>query len=399
MGSQHTLASLVKSWLDPKTTVLGKELIKSVDTDSFAKTIMVYIKCTKCMVNEALASPKANELTIPEQMATGKGTSNPLMSEPELPSPNETIRNSPASKIGIATVGLFRKFCCNSISNGWLSFENRKGSDTPCCYIKNLDSLKKWNDHFIWVKLYVVPIFVPWFEGSSVEKDPPLSNDIVDFGLIEVLNENRAGFKKYLEVFLCVFGLSRAYDDEDVRPTFLDANNKEMRLFDFIKSSDPFKMKVRERTLANGEESMTPSPDHEYRDESDSVQQGGTGTRPANQRFVVISSESPSIEPLNTESPSSLKSLSDSLHVQTEVVAMVSLPVHEVWTSFTAPVEASPVDAFYESQIIDSAKAKDVYILNWNITNDFKLDDDVVLFLLNTNPNTYYLLLKLINKD
>ncbi|GKE45166.1 hypothetical protein Tco_1472450 [Tanacetum coccineum] len=48
-GFSTHLASLVKSWLVQDQTVL------------------------------ALASPKANELTIPEQTATGKGTSNPFM--------------------------------------------------------------------------------------------------------------------------------------------------------------------------------------------------------------------------------------------------------------------------------------------------------------------------------
>ncbi|GJY18781.1 hypothetical protein Tco_0390272 [Tanacetum coccineum] len=48
-GFSTHLASVVKSWLVHDQTV------------------------------HALASPKANELTIPEQMATGKGTSNPLM--------------------------------------------------------------------------------------------------------------------------------------------------------------------------------------------------------------------------------------------------------------------------------------------------------------------------------
>ncbi|GJS39457.1 putative ribonuclease H-like domain-containing protein [Tanacetum coccineum] len=49
VGLSTQLASVVKSWLVHDQTV------------------------------HALASPKANELTIPEQMATGKGTSNPLM--------------------------------------------------------------------------------------------------------------------------------------------------------------------------------------------------------------------------------------------------------------------------------------------------------------------------------
>ncbi|GJQ96518.1 hypothetical protein Tco_0007657 [Tanacetum coccineum] len=45
--------------------------------DSLLKTI--WFINAPCYYNEALASPKANELTIPEQTATGKGTSNPLM--------------------------------------------------------------------------------------------------------------------------------------------------------------------------------------------------------------------------------------------------------------------------------------------------------------------------------
>ncbi|GJU25753.1 hypothetical protein Tco_1164374, partial [Tanacetum coccineum] len=45
--------------------------------DSLQKTI--WFINAPCYGNEALASPKANELTIPEQTATGKGTSNPFM--------------------------------------------------------------------------------------------------------------------------------------------------------------------------------------------------------------------------------------------------------------------------------------------------------------------------------
>ncbi|GJR66865.1 hypothetical protein Tco_0012930 [Tanacetum coccineum] len=48
----------------------------------------------------ALASPKANELTIPEQTATGKGTSNPFMAG-SLP---KTIKPN--------TVGIVLKRCC-----------------------------------------------------------------------------------------------------------------------------------------------------------------------------------------------------------------------------------------------------------------------------------------------
>ncbi|GJY61680.1 hypothetical protein Tco_0462337 [Tanacetum coccineum] len=39
-------------------------------------------------------------------------------------------------------------------------------------------------------------------------------------------------------------------------------------------------------------ESMTPSPNHEYQDESDSMQDGDVGTQPTSQRFVILSSDS-----------------------------------------------------------------------------------------------------------
>ncbi|GJT29870.1 hypothetical protein Tco_0910145 [Tanacetum coccineum] len=56
---------------------LEKTISNQLITESVAKTI--WFINAPCYGNEALASPKANELTIPEQTATGKGTSNPFM--------------------------------------------------------------------------------------------------------------------------------------------------------------------------------------------------------------------------------------------------------------------------------------------------------------------------------
>ncbi|GKB00902.1 hypothetical protein Tco_0828946 [Tanacetum coccineum] len=77
VGFLTHLASLVKSWLVQDQTVLGKHYSNLLIADSLLKTI--WFINAPCYGNETLASPKANELTIPEQMATGKGTSNPLM--------------------------------------------------------------------------------------------------------------------------------------------------------------------------------------------------------------------------------------------------------------------------------------------------------------------------------
>ncbi|GJU72130.1 hypothetical protein Tco_1263535 [Tanacetum coccineum] len=68
---------MVKSWLVQDQTVLGKDYSNLLIANSLLKTI--WFINAPCYGNEALASPKANELTIPEQTATGKGKSNPFM--------------------------------------------------------------------------------------------------------------------------------------------------------------------------------------------------------------------------------------------------------------------------------------------------------------------------------
>ncbi|GJU41198.1 putative ribonuclease H-like domain-containing protein [Tanacetum coccineum] len=76
---------MVKSWLVQDQTVLGKDYSNLLIADSLLKTI--WFINAPCYGNEALASPKANELTIPEQTATGKGISNPFMADADAPPP------------------------------------------------------------------------------------------------------------------------------------------------------------------------------------------------------------------------------------------------------------------------------------------------------------------------
>ncbi|GJY70764.1 hypothetical protein Tco_0474467 [Tanacetum coccineum] len=70
---------MVKSWLVQDQTVLGKDYSNLLIADSLLKTI--WFINAPCYGNEALASLKANELTIPEQTATGKGKSNPFIAD------------------------------------------------------------------------------------------------------------------------------------------------------------------------------------------------------------------------------------------------------------------------------------------------------------------------------
>ncbi|GKB31432.1 hypothetical protein Tco_0870833 [Tanacetum coccineum] len=81
----------VKSWLVQDQTVPGKDKSSLLIVDSLLKTIMFSIHLV--VYNEKLA--------IPEQMATGKGTSNPLMagSLPKTTKPTRTIDQAAGGKL------------------------------------------------------------------------------------------------------------------------------------------------------------------------------------------------------------------------------------------------------------------------------------------------------------
>nr|GEV48598.1 hypothetical protein [Tanacetum cinerariifolium] len=84
-------------------------------------------------------------------------------------------------------------------------------------------------------------------------KDPLPVDEAVDLPCVELLNENCKLIRKYPKTVLCLVGLSRSLIKTDVRPTLLYDNDDEMDLLDFVKSADPFKVKVREWTLADNE--------------------------------------------------------------------------------------------------------------------------------------------------
>ncbi|GJT87346.1 hypothetical protein Tco_1069063 [Tanacetum coccineum] len=198
----------------------------------------------------------------------------PDVVHPELPTPNQSIRDSPVGKIGVytrlfdfanfriplsqflvdvlkyfrinlsqlsvivaakvshfeilcrvhgyvSTAGLFRRFYVNSKNKGWMSF-GKRSDIAPVCYTKPLDSLKHWNDSFFWVDASVFPLSVPWHTKKTLVRDPPLTTTEFSAEAYDFLATYQAPFRKFSEPFLCLVGLSRYYDlDDDVYPTFL----------------------------------------------------------------------------------------------------------------------------------------------------------------------------------
>ncbi|GJZ63970.1 hypothetical protein Tco_0620391 [Tanacetum coccineum] len=427
---------------------------------------------------------------------------------PELPGPNDTIKDSLKGKIGIYTcfiefanfriplskfllyvlqyyqinfselsvlaatnishfeimcrvlghppsLGTFRRFYCNSISNCWLSFSKR--SPSPCCFLKNLDSLKNWIDRFFWIDASVFPIFVSWYNDVLVKRGLLTSDDVVDLPLIDKLNHNCTLIRRCSEVFLCIVGLSYSFVDTDIHHTLLSRDKNDMGLLDFVKSSDPFKVKVRERTLAEGEvplltetvdmvvassaqtvrlvshtivdelkertgkkkrkvsfsaglspvkkfrsggiiisepnpttasktpaamkrlitqsgqhdigyesvvpyteefvsSSVTLTPERDCQDEYVSAHDENVRTRPASYSFIVLTSSS---EHADTDTLTSPQVDSPTLHVQSETEDVAIGLVNEARGSYT----------------IDFATAHEIYVPNWDVTNDARMDD------------------------
>ncbi|GKE40645.1 hypothetical protein Tco_1464050 [Tanacetum coccineum] len=187
---------------------------------------------------------------------------------PELPGPEDTILDFSEGKVGAAKVGhfeitcrvlniiltlnLFRVFYIPSYNLGWMSFSKRPGKNTPQCYTKPLDSLKNWNNRFFWVDEKVFPTVVAWRTGAPKDGMPP--EDSYSALDVATLNTRRTPIQKQPELLLCLVGKSRRYFlGDDVYPTFLYDDDREMDLFNLISAPNPVKVKTETRPRATHE--------------------------------------------------------------------------------------------------------------------------------------------------
>nr|GEZ27363.1 hypothetical protein [Tanacetum cinerariifolium] len=117
-----------------------------------------------------------------------------------------------------------------------------------------LDSLKNWNDHFLWVDDFACPARFSWHTAENVTRDPtPIETDFYAQDYASLV-AHRSPFQKFLEEFLCLVGLSHHYTlDEKTYPLFLDRDGEDMDIFAFIHTSDPTKVKVVERKRKDDE--------------------------------------------------------------------------------------------------------------------------------------------------
>nr|GEX21193.1 transposase (putative), gypsy type [Tanacetum cinerariifolium] len=192
---------------------------------------------------------------------------------PKLPGPEDRIVDFPEGKIHLSqlsvigaakvshfeincrvlnivpTLSLFRVFYTPSFNSGWMSFSKRPGKNTPQCYTKPLDSLKNWNNRFFWVDERVFSTIVDW--RTSAPKDGMPAENTYSPEAVMILNTHCTPIQKQPEALLCLVGLSRKYYlGDEVYPTFLHDDDRDMNLFCLIRAPNPTKVKTGSRPRA-----------------------------------------------------------------------------------------------------------------------------------------------------
>ncbi|GJZ72637.1 hypothetical protein Tco_0636783 [Tanacetum coccineum] len=307
-----------------------------------------------------------------------------------------------------------------------------------CCAFGRIPTIEL-EQPFLWIDASVCPLSTSWFSGTSIVKDLLPVDEAVDLPCMELLNENRTLIRKYPETFLCFMGLCRSFTKTDVHPTLLHDNDEEMGLLDFVKSDDPFKVKVGERTLAENEvplitetEDRVISPslqtisliDHTIQDELNvnsskrrkrvAFVSGSPPTKKARTKGIgeqavigsgsaaaVIEDVTSSFVTLTLEcafEDAPRDNVGTSVHMAESVGDghPLSAPELETGTLSATPSQGFSVDDFYKSQTIDSATALNVYVPNWSVTNNAHLDNLVTCrnLLDHVTPPDYWVMLR-----
>nr|GEX22437.1 hypothetical protein [Tanacetum cinerariifolium] len=105
------------------------------------------------------------------------------------------------------------------------------------------------NNHFFWVDERVFPTIVDW--RTSALKDSMPAKNTYSSEAVRVLDTYRTLIQKQPEALLCLVGLNRRYYlGDEVYPTFLHDDDRDMDLFDLICAPNPTKVKTGSRPRA-----------------------------------------------------------------------------------------------------------------------------------------------------
>nr|GEX78519.1 transposase (putative), gypsy type [Tanacetum cinerariifolium] len=106
-----------------------------------------------------------------------------------------------------------------------------------------MDFPKGKNNRFFWVDERVFSTIVDWH--TSAPKDEMPAENTYSSKAMMILNINRTPIQKQPEALLCLIGLSRRYYlGDEVYPTFLHDDDRDMDLFSLIRVPNPTKVKT-----------------------------------------------------------------------------------------------------------------------------------------------------------
>ncbi|GJT97956.1 hypothetical protein Tco_1093474 [Tanacetum coccineum] len=189
---------------------------------------------------------------------------------PQLPSPDATMHERPAGKVGLYTRFFdyanyripFSTFFVSVLTYFRIPFSqlsvfrSANVSHLKSCAAFNLDSVKNWNDHFFWVDEFVVPANArfSWFLGFNIVKDRAPAPSEYNAEHVNTLIAQASPFLRFLEEFFCRVGISRNYLlNKNTYPRFEYENEEEMDLNAFIRTADPRKVRIAKRARAENE--------------------------------------------------------------------------------------------------------------------------------------------------
>ncbi|GJR80281.1 hypothetical protein Tco_0151066 [Tanacetum coccineum] len=155
---------------------------------------------------------------------------------PELPGPEDTIVDFPKGKVGVYT--MFFEFANFRIPISQFLFDILGYYQIHLSQLSVIGAAKR-----------VFPTVVDW--RTSAPKDGMPTANSYSAADVTVLDTRRTPIQKQPEALLCIVGLSQRYfPGDDVYPTFLYDDDRDMDLFNLISAPNPTKVKTRTRPCA-----------------------------------------------------------------------------------------------------------------------------------------------------
>ncbi|GKD19243.1 hypothetical protein Tco_1208401 [Tanacetum coccineum] len=207
------------------------------------------ITSLKCVLTQEHLNAICAKYFVPEEV------------HPQLPSPDATMHERPAGKIGMYTRFFdyanyrisFSTFFVSVLTHFRIPFSQLSvfGSAKVShfeilCRVCNIDP-----DMSLWFPL--MPGF-GWFSGSNIVKDRAPAPSEYNVEHVNTLIAQASPFLRFPKEFLCWVGVSRNYLlNKDTYPRFEYEDGEEMNLNAFIRTADPRKVRIVERARAENE--------------------------------------------------------------------------------------------------------------------------------------------------